>query len=220
MVNQREKAQMRDYVMSHLEGSGETITPKSKEVVPGITSNYLLVGKTGEAASGAVILVDQKYPKSTLRQLNEVFTNPRNNIANIAYVLFKDGETFFRSAAAGEEETGIHSKRSKLRDDRSLKNYTDEDLRRMISFRPEEEFCMSRNSGWIQYYQPQSDRLEEGVVSYKFSPVTFDYSHLSAEARFGPETKDSERLRIWAEDKRISMPGPLKLDGRYLKPRA
>jgi hypothetical protein len=186
MVSQREKRQMMDYISARLENEGRQVVS-----IAGNLANCIYLQD-----KGLVLMVDRVFPKS---EFPRAFAQAKEITPNVAAVVYKDGETFFRSAAAGEEETGIRAKHSKLRDDRSLKNYTSEDMKNVISFRPEEEFLRNRNGGWVQYYQPQSDRLQEGIVSYRFEPVTFDYSHIPDSARFGPIQKDSERLRIWKQ---------------------
>jgi len=189
---------MLDYIVSKIEASGEKAEPRKREIIKGsgIKTNYILIGPNKDERTGIVLLVDQVFPNDSF---NRIYGVAKKTIPDVAAAVYKDGKKFFRSAAAGEENTGIQSKRHKLRNDRSLKDYTDEDLRKMISFRPEEEFLRTAKNGVVQYYQPASDRLEEGIVSYKFEPVVFDYSHLDSGARFGPVEQDSERLRIWKQ---------------------
>ena len=191
MPNPRQKSRMRDYLVDRFRLTHVKAEPKTKEILRGLGEiDYILLGQERE---GVVLMVNRHYPNKSLNRIYEVVNK---HIPNSGLVFFKDGKTFFRSAAAGEDETGIKSKRPKLCENRSLKNYTLEDLRKMISFRPEETFARNLKS-WVQYYQPESERLKEGIVSYKFSPVELDYSHIPSEERFGPLTKDSERLSIW-----------------------
>lgn len=210
-ITLRQKTQMRDYVADRLKASGVQL--RTKQVLPnsGIDTSYLLFPQN----SGIVVLVDQKYPNDQLRRLSQGLRE--QGFTNCAFIFYKDGETFFRSAAAGVDETGIKSKYAKLQDDRSLKNYTPEDLRKMISFRPEEEFVYCLRSRNLQYYQPQSGGLEEGIESFKFEPVVFDYTHIPEEQRRGPAQKQSERLRIWTQ--RNHNPHNLELREGLLVPR-
>jgi hypothetical protein len=219
MVSQRQKQQMKDYVVAKLEGSSDSIKPIEKEILPGITSNYVLINK-----DGAVILVDQPYPNDGLSKLTDLFRNPTNGRVHIAYLVFKDGKTFFRNAAHGEE-AGLSGVKYKSDKGLSLKDYTPEQVRRMITFRPEEKYVRRRNMdntgnfGWVQYYQPASEGLEEGVESFRFGNVTFNLDHLDSSARFGETYRDSERLFIWDDQQRRHNPGQIKLEGRYLNPR-
>ncbi len=210
MVNQRQKAEMRDYIVARLEASGLKAEPRTREILKGsgIETSYILTGDNG----GIVLLADRVYPGDGFRR---TYQGVREQIPNVAAVVFKDGKTFFRSAVGEEEITGIKSKRFKSDKGLSLKNYTDEELRKMISFRPEEEFLRLAKQGTVQYYQPDSDRLERGIATYKFEPVVFDYSHIPSEARFGPVQKDSERLRIWVNKGLNS--DSVVVDGGYLK---
>jgi hypothetical protein len=208
MVTRKQKREMVDYFAANLRGNGR-VEPRRREVLKGsgIESSYILLGKN----EGVVFLVDQTYPKNSFR---EVYHGMKNCIPNVAPVFYKDGQTFFRSAVAGEEKTGIESKQFKSSKDLSLKNYGSDDLHRMISLRPEEHFVSRSLGKWVQYYQPESERLEKALVACKFKPVVFDYSHIPPDQRFGDETKESERLSIWREKKEII--GNLGLDNGYL----
>ena len=67
----------------------------------------------------------------------------------------------------------------------------------------------------MQYFQPVSPRLEEGIVSYKFKTVTFDYSHVDSRERFKPQDRQSDRLHIWI-DMRLNK-DEIVFDKGYLK---
>ena len=173
---------MKDWMVSKLEASHTKVEPVTKKLV-GARSSYILVDD-----NGAVILVDRTYPADALERVYRMVEAAR---PNTAAVLYKDGETFFRSAASRK-----HFKKDQ---GRSLKYCTDEEFRRMIRFRPEEILLNSRNGGVLQYYQPASARLEEGIETFTFTPVVFDYSHIPKNERYGAVNKDSKRLHIWTD---------------------
>jgi len=131
-------------------------------------------------------------------------SNPESPVENFAVVFYKDGKTFFRSAA----EANYFKKKNEL----SLKNYTTEDMQHMILLRPE-EIRVNQDKVFLQYYQPESARLQEGISTFRFEPVVFDYSHL--EKWYVDDDKDSERLFIWTE--RIDRSGDLQIHDDYLK---
>ena len=95
------------------------------------------------------------------------------------YILLKDGTTFFRSNAKKLHYKSTYEK--------SLKRYDTIDINKIIIFSPEEIFAFNRNNpharllpnpqSVLQYYQPQSERLVRGLVSYLFEPILFDYTH-------------------------------------------
>jgi len=207
MVTKKQKQEMVDYLVANLQGDRE-VKPRRKEILngSGIESSYILLGDN----EGVVLLVDQIYPNDSFRR---IYRGLKAQIPNVAPVFYKDGKTFFRSAVAGEERTGIKSKQFKSSRDFSLKNYGSDDLHRMISLRPEEIFVSRSLGKWLQYYQPKSERLEKALVACKFKPVIFDYSHRSSEM-FQLEPTESERLSIWREKKEIF--GNLSLDNGYL----
>lgn len=197
-IKQAQKREMIDYMVSRLDGSGERISPVRLDLQR--IGNVDLI-KVGD--DGIVLLANRAFPNDGLRQLYGLAREKKQRVATVFY---KDGETFFRSAA----EKGYFGK---LKDDRSLKNYTTDDMHRMILTRPEEVFMADRNK-YVQYYQPQSERLQQGIVSVSFSPVKFDYSHRRFVNGFELENKDSEKLRIWSD--RIETQSPISLKGDYL----
>ena len=198
MVSKQQKDQMKDYLLSRLDSRGGKILPVSKELVSGIKSNYILIGE-----EGVILLVDQAYPRDSFKTLHSM---AKRQGRNIVAVLYKDGETFFRSATEKtqfKETYGL-----------SLKNYSKEDLHKIILLRPEEMFL---NSGQhlVQYYQPCSENLGEGIESFAFNPVHFDYSHINSHYRFKPQDADSKRLCIWKDRKHNS--GRFVLEDSLLK---
>jgi len=218
MVSQKEKKRMQEYIVEKLRTNESRVEPKSKNLVSGkeIESSYILVGD-----KGLVLLVDKTYPGDCFNNLCHRITNARDSQGNLqferfAVIFYKDGKNFFRSSMAGEEgEAGLESMRFKNTYGLSLKHYNNEDLRRIITFRPEEIAAFCRNS-WMQYFQPGSERLGEGIASYRFAPVHFDYSHLDGTA-YRPYNTDSKRLRIWKEQQLIN--GSLVLDAKKLAPK-
>jgi hypothetical protein len=207
MTSKAEKRQMKDYLVSKLEGSSPNIEPMTNELVSGINSSYILVGD-----DGLVFLIDQVYPGDSISRLHG--TAKGMGKENIAYVFLKDGKTFFRSSVAGEQgEAGLTSMRFKQRYGLSLKHYDKEQMRRMITFRPEEKFISERRE-ILHYYQPKSEQLEESLENFKFKPVRFDYSHIPR-GEFKPTDTDSARLRIWTV--RSHNTSKLVLDAGYLK---
>jgi hypothetical protein len=201
MVGQREKMEMRDYVVAELEGSNPKVTPITKELVSGIRSSYVKLGSTG-----LVLLVDQVYPNGSLQNIHEIAQ--KQNL-DMGFVFYKDRETFFRSAAKNKhfkKEQGL-----------SLKNYSNEDLRKMLLFRPEEELVYDLRDRLVQYYQPESQRLPQGIVTFRFEPVVFDYSHILPEERvYHGITEESKKLRIW--NGRNFSPGKVKLKHGFIVP--
>lgn len=198
MVNQKQKARMTDYVVACLEGSGPKIQPVRNQNVQGLEASCILVGN-----EGVVLLVDQVFPRDSFRRLWTSACSQFGN--NVGIVFYKDGKIFFRSAAP--------SKFFKKGKGLSLKGYSDEDIQRMITTRPEEALAIERGRR-LQYFQPESERLSEGLVSFKFSPVTFDYSHIDSSVQFKPENRESAKLYIWREKSEHT--GELELKDGYL----
>lgn len=198
MVKRKEQQRMMDFLVASLEGSSQSITPAFDQPIGGVQADYIQVGK-----EGAVLLVDKVFPGDSFRR---VCLGAQSQFGpNLALVFYKDGKTFFRSSAQDN-----YYKKDK---DLSLKHYSTEDLQRMITTRPEEASLIERGR-LIQYFQPESERLQEGVVSFKFKPVRFDYSHVNSSVRFKPENRDSSKMVIWTE--RREHGNSLRLNNSYL----
>jgi len=197
MTSKQHKKEMLDYLVSKLEGSGETVVPAHKKIVSGITTNYIRVGD-----NGLVLLLDQIYPGDKF----EIAYAGARKFDRQAVVVLKDGKTFFRNAA--EDNT------FKQKYELSLKNYSTEEMHRMIMFRPEEIYLASElGKSRIQYFQPASERLDRMSVSFHFEPVEFDYSHIPS-YQFQPANSESVRLHIWSN--KLEWNGNLLLEKRRL----
>ena len=201
MVKKADQQRMLDYIVARLVGSEEKIIPIRKRIFEGLEANIILVGN-----DGVVLMVDKIYPKNLFQRLHDFSKQGKERVAS---VVFKDGKTFFRSAA----EKNYFKKDNLL----SLKNYSSDDMQRMILLRPEEITLANRNFGRVQYFQPGSPRMEEGLETFRFNPVEFDYSHIDSKYRFKPQDTSSRRLHIW--DQRTHSTGPLFLDSFLLKGR-
>jgi len=203
MVTKAEKKRMQEYIASKLVGSGLGVVSIAEGSVDSIVVPDV----------GTVLLVNKTFPNDGLRP---IYNQARQISPNVAVVFYKDGRTFFRNAAHGEE-AGLQGVNFKA--DLSLKLYATEQINRMITLRPEEKFAKSTKQGWIQYYRPQSTGLEEGIETFKFLPVTLDYSHIPAENRVGDVQETSKRWSLWADEQRRHYDCNLEIRNGFLVPR-
>jgi len=202
MIAQKQRAKMMDYLVSSLEGSDQKIVPVTN-AFGNLKANYIRAGD-----KKSVFLIDKDYSDKALR---DIYKMAQINGNDITFVFYKDGETYFKNAA---EKNGF-----KRRDELSLKNYTAEQIRRMIKFTHEEKF-VNEIADLMHYYQPESKNLKEGIIGYKFSPIKFNYSHLNfndGENWFIRENMDfnseiqSKDIFMWEEPQKENF-GYLKLE--------
>jgi len=198
MVSRKQKQDMKDFLVAGLEGFGLNIEPCTKPIVEKKDSSYVLVG-----SKGIVLLIDRPYAKDAFLKLH---SQARQSKRDVAVVLFKDGKSYFRSA----KHRG-HQRRKK---GRSLERYSVGDLQKLLMLHPIESF-LAENRSYVQYYQPDSPRLNEGIECFQFKPIVFDYTHIPETKRFGPEKEKSKSLFLWKY--RGHLEGSLVLDGDYLK---
>lgn len=210
MINQKQQKEMLDYLVAKLENNYSNVTPMTRKLSHDIETNYIKLD------DGLLILVDKGFLiKEKGRNVNTLrtvygkalnFTKENYNNSNVGFITYKDGKNFFRSAAPKHH--------FKADDNHSLKRYS-EDMDKMIFFRPEEKFVYGHN-GTMQYYQPDSKKLNQGIITYKFDPVILDYSHIDSKRIFKPSNKPSEKDHIWTSDE--FMDEDLKLSGGILMP--
>jgi hypothetical protein len=201
MVSTNLKKQMMDYLVSRLEGNMPLVSC-SKLVLSGQDkTSYIKVGDTG-----LVLVIDRIYSGDSFSELYS--RAQKQSSSNVATVFIKDGKTFFRSAA----QKNYFKQSNQL----SLKNYTPEQMQEMLLLRSEEIVLVNR-ARKLQYYQPESPRLEEGVETFDFGAVRFDYSHIDPAVKFKPKDGFSERLFL--HKSRNHQNGQLDLISGYLVPR-
>ena len=186
MPTKKEKARMKDFLVDRVVSAGFGVEPVSKKFY-GSEVNYLRVDDGNDKK--ILFLVGGKYSEARFKPIYDKAKDQFGE--NFGMVFYKDGTTFFRSYALTVRAT---EKR-----ERSLRNYDETEIRRMILLTPEE--IIARRRGFLQYYQPESERLTEGLRTFKFVPVKYDYRYIpSDDGRKIPTEKDSPRIFIWNSD--------------------
>jgi len=197
-IRKNKRLRMKDYLVAKLEGTGEKIDGSN---VSGIGANCISVGN-----EGIVLLMDQTRSGSAFRK---DYGTAREDCSEVGIVFYKDGDTFFRSDA--------QKSNSRLSEDRSLKEYNPEQVRRMISLTPAEIFARNVKDGITQYFQPESERLGEGLETFKFTTVLFDYSHIPAKDRYGHVRVPSKKIFLWENRWHFDSQLELRVDGLLTK---
>ncbi|GEM_PF-3360367 len=162
MVLKKQRERMKEYVSEKLENSGIYI-------VKDISEDCL---KLEPNPDGEVYLFLHSNPNGSRdfeHKLNRLIYNG-NYVTNIFY---KNGEDFFRQLTDREKFI--------LRD-RSMKNYSFNEISRMIKLREKEQKILHFSGDRrLVYYQPDNSefggRLEEGLVSFELKPIFASYSH-------------------------------------------
>ncbi len=145
-----------------------------------------------------IILLSDAIPEKTYNHILE--RAHQSNLKTIT-LFYKDGTTFFRNAGYGQN-AGLKGVAYKQQQELSLKNYSTEDVRRMIALTPTELRNVHQGRKAL-YYQPGSERLEEKIIKNTFEPVMLDYSHIPDGKRFGPKQKPSERIYLHSRTEEV-----------------
>ena len=166
MITRQNRERMQEYLVDKLSGSYKTVKNKSNIFTSDIRTNYITLDD-----NGIVLLVDKEYPRDSYREHNLtsfqiIYEKAKREKEHVGVVVYKDPETFFRSAAAHKHKNNGQFGSSR---------YGAKDLHNILWFRPEERFLFDKNKT-LQYYQPKSQRLEECLATYTYAPITAFYS--------------------------------------------
>lgn len=172
MVSKTDKRQMAKFLADRLEDSGRynitEVTPsgiliiQKPELVPNPREAYIILHN------------DQRTKEQFWREVREHRKNGRV-LSNVFYK-GQDRKDFLKRLGSS----------ARGRDDKSLKLYKDspEVLNSIIHLRDLEKKVLElQGVPQLTYYQPETDRLREGVRIYTMLPVTLDYSHINADDR-------------------------------------
>ncbi|MFP4524111.1 MAG: hypothetical protein ACLFO2_02210 [Candidatus Woesearchaeota archaeon] len=163
--------------------------------------------------------VDGKYTDSPQRRSGRKIKHPKaftkayslldnHSQGHCLPVFYKDGDTFFRSLY--DPQFKDHPEKD------SFEHLSHEEKTRLIVPTPEEKKAVeeSRTDRDVQgsaltYYQPESERLDEMVVSYQVRPAILDLRNKPHLRQFygGQEQVQSKRVSQW--DRKLEKPGPL-----------
>ncbi|MFA6088916.1 MAG: hypothetical protein WC755_03565 [Candidatus Woesearchaeota archaeon] len=185
-MGKKELEQMIEFALNKPSLSG--FIHKNKVLVGNKETHYLIKSQETNPES-VIVLADRTYTENDFRSLIN-----KLSYHDYAVLFYKDGKKYFRCGL--NRDGDLMSLRRKQFDNRSLKHYTDEQLRRSITLAHPERIIQERKDK-ISYYQPESERLEEEIISFVYKPIVFDYSHIPASQRFGPVQQESKQYFEW-----------------------
>jgi hypothetical protein len=162
MVSTEQKKRMREFVTGCLEDSGLYNIVKSD-------ISHILVAERPELTEQprTIDVLTHNYHR-TVRELMSTLRHNHSEGISTAHIFYKDGETFMVRLG----------RRGKIKDIRSLKQYTKQQIDAMIHLRDIEGVVLERSGGELIYYQPETARLEEGIRIFEMRRVALDYTHI------------------------------------------
>lgn len=105
----------------------------------------------------------------TIPEFREAVQGSQGQDTYVCPILYKDGKTAF---------VRMVDRNRSWRDDKSLKNYSARRINEMLHLRGKEKVAIGLFGPELQYYQPETEKLEESVRTFHLQPVDLDYSHL------------------------------------------
>jgi hypothetical protein len=209
MVSVQDKKKMMDYLLGKLENNSDYSHVMPRDRLKNLDvkiDNILLQDISGKY--GLILLVNQKISGKDFNGVySQLIRTAQENDSNLGVVFYKDGEDFFKSGA----KFCYYYDGGKFKLKTPLKHYGTDDIHKMILLRPSEMQLLdkgkiSMNSS-LQYYQPKSAHLDEGIVEFKFAPVKPDYSYFKdtvyrkeSDTRFIPASQtEYANLKMWID---------------------
>ena len=162
MVNTKQKTRMTEFVADHLDGSGLYI------IVERNNSHILVAEKPEVREQPKTIDVLAHNYHRTKKELSDTLRLNYSRGIGTAHIFYKDDKTFM-------VRLGV---RGNIKDPRSLKRYTKQQIDAMIHLRDLENAVLGISGGELDYYQPKTERLEESIRIFEMVRVALDYSHI------------------------------------------
>lgn len=165
MANREEKARMLNFVLDRLSSS---CLYRVQSADPSLSSVRIKEIANAVDHPPRTIDVLLHADKMTVEGFAAKYNENACEGVYTANIFLKDGETFFVRLA----ERG-HYKREK-----SLKHLDKQKRDSTIQLRDLEKIVLKMTKTELAYYQPETERLPEGIRTYAMNNVVLDYSHL------------------------------------------
>ncbi len=163
MVSRSNKNQAVQYICDRLEDSGLYVVQRKED------TNILIrerppVRPTPRGIN--IVVANFVQPVKAFKRM--CHSNEARDIYTAA-VLYKDGKTAF---------VRMVDRNPSWRTEKSLKNYSAEQINHMLHLRGIEKAVLGEFGRTLRYYQPETERLPEGLRKFRLDPVELDYSHI------------------------------------------
>lgn len=183
MVSHQEKNQAIQFICKRLEDSGLYLIRKLSrlEILAEEKSDL------NEEPKKVGLILANFFP--TIRHFQDYYHQNKESQIYTAPVLYKDEKTAF---------VRMVERNLSWRQDKSLKNYTEQEINQMLHLRGIEKAVGELMGEQIEkeliYYQPSTERLEESLRLFSLQPVDLDYSHIGPEDQGYGFVQDRESI--------------------------
>lgn len=204
MIKKEEKKNMMNFITARLEENKkyEILKQKIAMCEDKFPSYIKFKLKNDDSNFYFFLLHDRKTPIKDVKEFQEWLDSKGWFSSHIFYKNYKD---FFVRLGKRANFKG---------DGRSLKDYTDEELKNMIHLRDLEKLALTQQRYFttknrqineyvlephLTYYQPKTNKLEESIRIFPLEDVILDYTHLTENDPgyyFTPRRENSKYYRI------------------------
>lgn len=162
MVSRKEKVRALEFLAEMLKRS-------QKYTIGELDPEHILATTEISDKKLSISVILANYQGSSRDYLHQVAQNAQRGIFTCP-ILYKDGKTAFARMVDNNLS---------WRTDRSLKQYSSQEVNSMISLRKiEKEVLEQFGEEVLSYYQPSQERLEETLRRISLGEVVLDYSHI------------------------------------------
>lgn len=162
-MRKKEVEQMRKFVTERVEESG-------RYDILSVDECKLVISRKHLAEDSGRLYFFLHAGKMKLKDFNQELNSLSSMEIKVSNIFYKNDKDFMVRLGARGNLKGDH---------RSLKNYSDEEVNRMVHLRGLEKAVLDKQtSPNLIYYQPTTTRLEEAIRGYDMKTVILDYSHI------------------------------------------
>lgn len=180
MVAQKERQHAIDYITKLLEDSGHYTFEQKTDF------GLLLKEKIIERTPQHIEVIIPNGAGTVNDLLQHCYNNTSKKIFTVP-IFYKDGKTAF---------VRMVERNKSWRNDKSLKQYTVQQINEMLHLRSIEKKILNLNNlnSEVAYFQPQTERLEESLRIFRLKPIVLDYSHIPPEDSRTPFVHNRESI--------------------------
>ncbi len=162
MATAEQKKRMVEFITGGLEDSG------LYNMIQSGNSHILVAERPDQKERPMTIDVLAHNYHRTMSEFRGTIKSNESHGIGTAHIFYKDGEIFMVRLGS----------RGNIKDEKSLKRYSKNQIDAMIHLRYLEKAVLRMSGGVLAYFQPKTERLGEGIRTFKMGRVELDYTHI------------------------------------------
>jgi len=177
MVSTKEKQRAIAFIAGLLEHS------ENYAILSNSKSGVLVQEKYSDDSKTINVILANASP--SIDSFEELYRASRQSGLYTAPVFYKDRKTAF---------VRMVDRNRSWRTEKSLKNYSRQEINQMLHLRGIEEAVMNHFGDELAYYQPETTNLEQSIRKFNLGAVDLDYSHVDRDHQAYGFVKNRESI--------------------------